>query len=587
MRDKWPDFRKMVRRPYVKRVWIPLGLSKTLKFGDYPNSCYQAEYEGVHSLAVPIAKRPLGDIYSWSDDHEHRPWASKGIYKPAEAHWYDDVGGLVGIRLALRQTFPDRANKWHLNQDFVIALGLAFENGVWVRPAERYEQVARLVFNEDGEECGIEAKAEFLCDYLCARESALKLATFHDFDMIIEGCELPEGFEENPEEEFEGGRIEIRSMKLDGQGNPAGSRVAVFRASRNDIDPDDDVPEMGPENSGNTDSESWSFTRPDGSKMRLMGDFWRDEWLEPASASLRVRHDDVPSEVTFIVSADGQRMNADDLDDEDIGRWLWFKPDIMPSLVSRRGAELRWYSRETGGVSTPSDPAVHFGLNEIDLLTVYARDVARLPEWERRLWSGFNVTPSGKVSSELLMSQVRADPAKTQAPETFLPIVLKKLNEAWFQKFGTYILRQHENLNDIVKRCHRFRSLDREGLFALAKDLARVTADLIDVKAAQGICPPTKGENWGSLKSFQNALASCSSEEIARAVTGPLYATYELRLADAHLPKKDIADALKLLRIEERETNLVAGFKMIHMVVSSLDACCRIVQGKDAQSSEG
>ena len=406
--------------------------------------------------------------------------------------------------------------------------------------------------------------------------------------MIVEGANFPEGFEEIPEEDFEGGRLEIRSMKLDKQGNPAGSSVAVFRASRNDVDPDDDVPELGPETPGNVDSESCSFTRPDGGKLRLMGDFWRDEWLEPAAASPRVRMDDVPSEVTFIVSADGQRMNADDLDDEDIGRWLWFKPDLIPSIVSRRGAVLTWYSRETRGISTPADPAVHFGLNEIDLLTVYARDVARLPEWERRLWSGFNVTPSGKVSNELLMSQVRADPAKTQAPENFLPIVLMRLADTWLKTFGDAILRQHDNFDDIVKRCHRFRALDRVGLFALAKDLARITADLIDAKMAQKIAPPPRGENWGSLKSFENALASRASAEFAHTITGPLYATYELRLADAHLPKKDMGEAFKLLGIEEQDSYLTAGYKMLHMVVSSIDACTRVVAGSnDGLVSEG
>lgn len=588
MENEWPDFRRMVRRPYANRVWVPLGLSKSITSGEYPNPGYRAEYEGVHSLAVPVAKRELGEGYSWSDNNEHRPWATKGYYKPAEAHWHNDEGELVGIRLALRQTFPDRPNKWHLNQDFLIALGLAFENGVWIRPAESYEEVARVVYNQRGEECGIEVKAEYLRDYLCARESALRLSTFHDFDMIIEGEDAPSGFTEHPQEEFEGGQLQTRSVKLDDQGNPAGSRVAVFRASRNDVDPDDDVPEMGADNSENVDSKSWSFTRPDSGRLRLMADFWRDEWLEPATASPRVRLDDIPSEVTFIVSADGQRMNADVLDDEDIGRWLWFKPEIMPIILSRRGAELTWYSRDTGGVSTPADPAIHFGLNESGLLTVYARDVARLPEWERRLWSGFNVTPSGKVSSELLMSQVRAEPARTQAPERFLPIVLKRLNATWRETYGGNILRHHENFEDIVKRCHRFRALDRVGLFALAKDLARITADLIDVKAAQAIASPPKGENWASLKSFQNALGTLASAELAHAVMGPLHATYELRLADAHLPKKDLAEAFKLLQIQEQDTYLRAGFKMLHMVVSSIDACCRIIaQITDEPTGEG
>ncbi|MXP40908.1 hypothetical protein GRI75_04515 [Altererythrobacter soli] len=580
MENTWPDFRKMVRRPYAKRVWVPVALSKLTKSGEYPHVSYRAEFEGAHSLVVPVDKRKLGEAYSWSDNHEHRPWASKGYYKPAEAYWRDDEGDLVGIRLALRQTFPDRANRWHLNQDFIIALGLAFEGGVWIRPAEGYDEVARLVLDENGDACGIEIKAEYLRDYLCARESALRLSTFHDLDLIVRSDDAPEEFEEQPEEEFEGGRLEYRSMRLDASGNPAGSNVAVFRASRNDVDPEDDVPEMGPETPTNVDTASWSFRRPDGDRLRLMGDFWRDEWREPAQVSPRVRGDEVPSQVTFIVSADGQRMNADELNDEDIGRWLWFKPDIIASIAARRGAQFSWYSKDTGGVSTPSDPSVHFGLNEIGLVTVYARDVARLPEWERRLWAGFNVTPDGKVSGELLLSQVRAEPATTQAPETFLPIVLARLNEAWFARFGCFIFRNHENFEEIVSKCHRFRALDRSGLYALAKDISRITADIIDVKAAQQIAKPPKGKSWGSLKSFENAIAAQANSKLARTFTGPLFATYELRLSDAHLPKRDMASAFQSLGIEEKDPTLLAGYKMIHMVVSSIDACSRVVAGR-------
>jgi hypothetical protein len=41
------------------------------------------------------------------------------------------------------------------------------------------------------------------------------------------------------------------------------------------------------------------------------------------------------------------------------------------------------------------------------LVTVYAYDIAKLPLWQQRVWSGFNVTPEGAVSSELLAAQMK------------------------------------------------------------------------------------------------------------------------------------------------------------------------------------
>lgn len=580
MEKAWTEFRRSLKRPYSKRVWVPLAVWKSRKSKEFPNEGYSASFEGAHSLVVPLANREWGERYSWSDNHEHLPWATKEFYKPADSYSHNDQD-IMGFRLALRQTFPDRDDYWHLHHDFVIAFGLAREGNSWVRPSENFEEVARYIIDHTGAICGIEAKAEFLKDYFCARDCALRIASYRDFDMVVRGNEIPSDFEGPLNEEFEGGRLEFRTMDIDDAGHPAGSGVAVFRMSRTDVDPDEDVPELGPESPANTDGESWSFKRGEKVKTRLLGDFWRDEWLEPGNHSVRVRWDEVPTQVSFIVSSDAERLSADELDSEDIGRWLWFKPTVILNLTARRGAHLQWYTRDTGGISTPSDPAVHFGVNAIGLVTVYAYDIARLPEWERRVWAGFNVTPEGGVSDELLASQVRAIPAESQAPEGFLPIALQQLQCEWQRRFGGEIFRQHDSFDEICEKCHRFRGLEKHGLFALAKDLARLTADLINAKEAQKLAPPPKGTSWGSLKSLENALATRCHPAFAHEITGPLFATYELRLSDAHLPRSDVIAAYEILGIREEDKPIFAAQQMIYMVVSSLDACRRVLAQKD------
>jgi len=71
-------------------------------------------------------------------------------------------------------------------------------------------------------------------------------------------------------------------------------------------------------------------------------------------------------------------------------------------------------------VGCSPDYTVHFGINSLGLLNVYAKDIGLLPEWQQRIWAGYNVGPDGKVSKELLASQIDAEPADTQAPEAFL-----------------------------------------------------------------------------------------------------------------------------------------------------------------------
>lgn len=56
---------------------------------------------------------------------------------------------------------------------------------------------------------------------------------------------------------------------------------------------------------------------------------------------------------------------------------------------------LQWHTRDTGQVRCSPDSGVHFGMNKLGLVNVYAKDIALLPAWQQRLWVGFNVGPEG------------------------------------------------------------------------------------------------------------------------------------------------------------------------------------------------
>jgi hypothetical protein len=576
----WFDFGPNLKRTYAKATWIPLRLFETIKIGNFGDEDYSAVFEGVHSLAVPIAHRSIGEQYSWSADHEHRPWTDDTTYFPADTY-KGNVEGAFATRLVLRQHIPgERVDVWHLHQDLVIGLGLKRVGDNWLRPDERCIDVARLRRNDEGQPVALEMRSEFLRDYLCARGCALRLATFRDKDAVVSDLGDIDFPPEGVEEDMENGTFFKRAWAIDSMGSPYGSKTGVFRLSRTDIDPEEDVPVMPPETDDNTESESYSFTRDGPKRWRVMTEFRRDEWLEPADASPRVRWDRVPSSVSFIVDSDGSRMNSDDLDDEDIGRWLWFSPGIVPSLLAQPGSRLQWYTRDTGGLSTPSDPSVHFGLNESGLITVYARDVARLPEWERRHWSGFNVTPEGKVSTELLSAQVRAEVAETQAPEQVFAEIREKASQAFERKYGFPLFRHHDQIDEILSRIHRFRALDESGLLSLAKDVARVTADAIDVAKVRSIVQSPHSSKLGSLKSLEGVLAAVSSPDLARKTMSPNFAAYDLRLDDAHLPKSDRLASFKILAIEESDTSLTKGFKLLHETVLAWYRIHAILMGK-------
>ncbi len=193
---------------------------------------------------------------------------------------------------------------------------------------------------------------------------------------------------------------------------------------------------------------------------------------------------------------------------------------------------------DISGIPTDENThGVHFGVNELGLINVYAKDIGLLPEWQQQIWAGYNITPEGGVSNKLLASQVKAQPAETKAPEQFLGKGIELVNKLAMEKLNIQIFREHDAIPQLIEKTHRFRAVDEQSFFALAKDLARLIADSLDAQAMQTIVTPPKKEKWGSLKSLENLLASKYDRELVRKITSSLVGVYELRHADAHLPR--------------------------------------------------
>jgi len=220
---------------------------------------------------------------------------------------------------------------------------------------------------------------------------------------------------------------------------------------------------------------------------------------------------------------------------------------------------------------------VVFGVNDLGLVNVYAKDIVRLPTWQQRIWAGFNISPEGGVSAELFSAQAEGISAETEAPESLLPRAIELLNTICGEVFGLRLFREHAQFQEILSRTHRFRATDRVGLFSLAKDLARLTADSIDGPALQRIAAPPKGERWGPLKTLEKVLALKIDAEEAYNILSPLFGTYDLRLADAHLPGTDLKNAKRFAGMDEGSPFVQQGCQMLGACVSALQKVAEIL----------
>jgi hypothetical protein len=572
MDKTWFEMRAIRRRRIADAVWIPLrSVDYTEKEGHFGYVGYKQDFFGLGSVAIPLDRREQAKKLNWQNIgliHNQDVWATADHYKPVDVYQYNDKVDL-GLELVLVQSIPGEPRVWHLHQDLVFAFGLLREGDQWLSPEEGYTVVARLRRNGGEKPVALEIRNEHLRDYLCARGMFLRMSWYRSRDVVVDDADAvgsPEPIKEKSEEE----QFELSVMSIIEGGHVGDGSFMVSHVARTDVDPDEDVPRPGPESDSNVTVSTRRGKHKGRKLVRVMGEIWRNDEIEPAGNSPRVRGDQVPTGIRYVVDASGTTLTSEELNHEEIMRWLWFRPEAIPALFKHRGGGLRWYTKETGGVSCSPDGDTHFGLNRDGLITVYAYDIAKLPLWQQRIWAGYNIAPEGGVSKELLSAQSGAVVAETVAPEGNLPRILADLDDLFQKAIGSPLFRPHSHTDKLIGSISRFRALDPDGLFSLAKDLIRIVADRIDTAALQKIAPPPRGEQWGSIKSLEKYLATVTSPENARAIMGPIAGAFDLRLADAHLPQEELTKAYELTRVDPEAPPLLQGYRLIAAVASAL-----------------
>lgn len=567
MNQEWILQIKETRRTFSNATWIPLRANENDENGKIKKVGYYSEYFGCGSVAFPPEHRKLvEERLGWSDigiGHTVAPYAYEdGYYATIDQYQYNDKEP-IGVNLVFEHPQPVVGGKqWILNPDLVVALRLIKDGTNWVRPEEDFVVVAREHFDKNGEHRLIEIKREFLIDYLAARNLSLRLSYYRQ---RVENVPSLEGSEyadlKAHEEERNSGRFELRISNIN---DVFGGSWAIFRAWRTDVDEDEDAPVMGPENDHNTGHESSTGERGGYEGVRVEGEFWRDEWIDHQAHSVRVRGDTDTNLPQFIVATDGKRMASSELNNEDIGRWLWFRSSVVTDLLGHRGFALRWCTAETGKICSTSGYATHFGINSADLITVYAYDIARLAAWEQHVWAANNVAPEGKVSSELLMAQVKAEPASTHAVEELFFASMRMLEQGFRDKFGIELFSHDIDDESTMQQISRFHSKDQASLLRLAKDLVRVFSDRLNVRDLRKIATHADKDKLGSNKLLQDILSQKIGADKARQVFAEIAGVYDMRVGDAHPTGSKITDAIKLAGIDQDNSFLIQGEQLIH-----------------------
>lgn len=585
----WFEMKRLRTKSLVSDVWIPLFSVEEEQKGNLYEPGGEHNDFCVRSILVSnqdfghVCKLKWNDVCmhyeacSWVDDEgvyvscdEARESARKDECDRKEGEdWWIPIKGIYPV---LIQTFEcGEKSVWNLHQDISVALKLLRKGDVWIRPDEDDVEVVRLARNAEGKPQKIEIKNEFLKDYLCARQMGLYVLTYRARKMF---------FQDKPNIGWNKGCTEV---KLDNgkwwgtynetteNGFPLGEKATVIEACRTDIDPEDDVPVMDfpKDDCIQTSTKEVNVSGKNVVHM-LWGELWKNELIHPGSESVRVRGDEPTKVPSFIIEASGKSVPSSEL--KEGGRWLWFDAEVANALLAKNRGFLVWYTLETGAIGCGQENSVHFGINDSGHITVYAKDISYLPIWIQQIWAGYNISPDGGgVARELMMSQVEAKPASTQAPEHFLPIEYKRLNASFQNKYGIPLFNITTEVEDLLVNVNRFESVSEEGFFKLAKDLAKLVCDSINWKPLQEQLENINPK-WRSMKTLQEFLIQKENmtEDQVKSLMAPFYGIDDLRQTDAHIKGPDADKAMQVIGINKDFIPLFRGTAMLIQFVNTI-----------------
>lgn len=572
MDKNWFEMNKEIKRNFSESVWIPLFVAETIsKVKEYGDLGYVDEYFGVGSVFIP--EEDFKRVYElgWEDIGRYsisRSYSDDGVYHPCD-QLNDFTTGIKGIRPVLVQEIPNYPlNTCHIHQDIIIALNLVKEDDSWVAPDEDFTEVIKITLDSKGNTTKLVMKNDFLKDYLCARRMGLYLSSFRERRQIVDT---------SPEFGWLSGRSRIEKEHyiwsgminpIHEGGEPFGTSTLVMHLERTDIDVEDDVPILGLPTDKNIKSEEMVFKSTGEKFFFVRGELWKNELILPGTVSERINGDEGQNPPFFYIDASGNQESQMEL--KEGGRWLWFDAQIINTLLKKRNGKLKWNSQTLGVVSCSPDYPINFGINVYDLITVYAKDIAYLPIWQQKIWAGFNKKPEGGLPNELFLVQGKGVFVDTQAPEACLVGIYTNLNQLFKKRYGIYLFKEHKDIFSIMQTICRFRSIDEGGLFALAKDVARVFFDSINLSSLKSLLH--KPEKWASLRTLQQFLSERigMDTEDAYKFMSPLFGIYDLRLNDAHLGSQELEVAFQNIGIDKKTSKLTQGYQLIYALVVTI-----------------
>ncbi len=567
-RDKdWFLMTKERKVKYERMAWVPLFVDEHTELGDFPAPGFDDDYFGISTMLLDADEAVELRKLDWIDVRPslHRPgFDSDGFY--SAKYYFGQVHGQYLV-FPIKSEGKDSQRHVLIDPDLILGLRLHPIGQNWISARDDGEVVVRQEFDDHGNVTKVEIRAEYLKDFLAAREMGLAVITLRERKCIFSEppeFTLPQA-KPSPECQWEGWVREI-----DENGESFGNTWTVTVLGRHDVDAGEDAPlaEYSPEDKK---VRRRKFETKPGELKRycVISDLVKRDWIAPALISPRVRGDKTTDSCIFVADAASSKMSAQELKEEPRWRWLTFKPESISSLLDQGKVKLEWWSKQTGCFRYGDGSSVPFGVNTRGLISIFSKDVVELAPHRQRHFAGYSVSPDGGACEELVRAQMQNDPAETIAAESRIMDVRKKVDEVFVRRYKKSLYRPHDMVTGIAARTHRFAASNVEELYDLAKDLRRIFIEAIDDDFLTSLTPSC-ADDLGSIKRLCKLLDD--KGQAGRSITAALAGIHELRQASAHLPRKSVDEAFSLVGVDIDAPSVISAMNMIESVVNSIES---------------
>lgn len=554
---EWLECADLLQREMKSKIWIPLWWYQEIKAQTPHNSI--GYWEDVVFANAIMADEEYKDELLATECSDYNPYHTcqscrfRGVYTRGDM-FYSYGADPIGERLVIYQDFGRKAEpRVYLNNDLLNALALVQEGDNWLRPDEGYEVAVRQYRDKANAIYKVEINSKFLLDYLCARGKGIAIGTYHERRFVF-GDKPNLKWKDDDERRLlsDSSRWDGYINELDSTGNrPGGMVIDTFGCTEAPIDVD--VPVVDPvAGSNKMYSERTEIAARPVAMYVAVGELRRIEWLAPGATSTRVGGDKEKA-LEYYADASGVLIAGDELVHP--LHWLWFKGDVINRILALRGSSFVWHTGETGSIGCNTDYMVHFGINNLGLVNVLAKDIVELPRWQQDIWKSYNVTPDGCVSTELLDAQVRVKPAHTIAPEKILFDCIRDVNEGVKYVTGAHLFSGLPEREQLERSIHRFLVQKDADVCLLSHHINKDIIESINKGVLRNHINATKeDQKLGSIKLIERFVEKyLHDKNKARGIVASLAFVYDLRISESHKgsdPDQEIREALDNLKID-------------------------------------